>query len=32
MNWKPSAGATDTSGKPSRTPAINETGGLDVDF
>ena len=32
MNWKPSAGATDMSGKPSGTTAINETGGLDVDF
>jgi hypothetical protein len=32
MNWKPSAGATDTTGHASRTTAINEPGGLDVDF
>ena len=32
LNWKPSAAATDATGHASRTTAINETGGLDVDF
>jgi chitinase len=32
LNWKPSAAATDATGHASKTTAINETGGLDVDF
>jgi hypothetical protein len=32
MSWKPSSAATDLTGHASRTNAVSETGGLDVDF
>jgi chitinase len=32
MTWRPSAAATDLSGKPSGTATVTEAGGSDVDF